>query len=51
MNPEATKYQELLKKLIRGGRTNPSEWFEKIANEFYQEQAVEVRVSVQSIKK
>ena len=51
MKPEATKDQELLKKLIRGGRTNLSEWFEKIADEFYQEQAVEERVSVESIEK
>ena len=51
MNPEATKDQELLKKLIRGERKNLSEWFEKIANELCQEQAVEERVSVKSIEK
>ena len=51
MRPEAIKDQELLKKLIRGGRTNLSEWFEKIADEFYQEQVVEERVSVESIEK
>ena len=51
MKPEATKDQELLKKLIRGGRTNLSEWFEIITDEFYEEQAVEERVSVESIEK
>ena len=52
MKPKATKDQELLQKqLIRGGRTNLSEWFEKIANEFCQEQAIEERVSVESIEK
>ena len=51
MKPEATKNQELLQKLIRGGRTNLSEWFEKIADKFCQEQAVEERVSVESIEK
>ena len=48
---EATKHQELLKKLIRGGRTNLSKWFEKIVDEFCQEQAVEERVLVESIEK
>ena len=51
MNPEATKDPELLKKLTRGGRTNLLEWFEKIADEFCQEQAVEERVLVESIEK
>ena len=51
MKPEATKDQELLQKLSRGGRTNLSEWFEKIADEFCQEQAIEERVSVESIEK
>ena len=50
-NPEPTKYQELLEKLIWGGRTNLSEWFEKIKDEFYEEQAMEERVSVESIEK
>ena len=48
--PEGTKVQQLLEKLIHGGRTNLSEWFEKIANEFYEEQAVEERTSVETIK-
>ena len=39
--PEATKEQEMLEKLIRGGRTNLSEWFEKITDEFCKEQAIE----------
>ena len=50
-NPEATKDQELLEKLIQGGRKNLLEWFEKITDEFYEEQAVEERVSVESIEK
>ena len=48
---EATKDQELLEKLIRGGRTNLSEWFEKITNEFCEEQAIEERTSVETIQK
>ena len=51
MKPEANKDQELLKKLIWGGRTNLSEWFERIADKFCQEQAVEERVLVESIEK
>ena len=50
-NPEVTKDQQLLEKLIRGGRTNLSEWFEKIADEFCQEQAIEERTSVETIQK
>ena len=38
--PKSTKYQELLEKLIRGRRTNLSEWFKKITNEFCEEQLV-----------
>ena len=49
--PEGTKDQQLLEKLIREGRTNFSEWFEKIVDEFYEEQAVEERTSVETIKK
>ena len=41
---KATKDQELLEKLIRGGRTNLSEWFEKITDKFYEEQAMEERI-------
>ena len=44
--PEGTKDQQLLEKLIHGGRTNLSEWFEKIADDFYEEQAVEDITSV-----
>ena len=50
-NSEETKYQPLLEKLIRGGRTNLSEWLKKIINDFYEEQAVEDRTSVETIKK
>ena len=48
-NPEANKEQQLLEKLIRGGRTNLSEWFEMITDEFYEEQAVEERTLVETI--
>ena len=47
---DATKEQQLLEKLIRGGRTNLSEWFEKIADGFCEEQAVEDRTSVETVK-
>ena len=50
-NPEATKDQELLEKLIRGGGTNLLEWFENITNEFCEEQAIEERISVETIQK
>ena len=46
-----TKYQQLLEKLIRGGRTNLSEWFEKITDEFCEEQAIEERTSMETIQK
>ena len=46
---EATKDQELLEKVIRGGRTNLSEWFEKITDEFCEEQAIEERTSVETV--
>ena len=36
--PADTKEAQLLQKLIRGGRTNLSEWFEKIADDFCEEQ-------------
>ena len=48
---EATKDQQLLEKLIRGGRTNLSEWFEKITDEFWEEQAIEEITSVENIQK
>ena len=50
-NLEATKDQHLLEKLIRGGRTNLSEWFENITNEFCEEKAIEERTSVETIQK
>ena len=49
-NPDATKEQQLLEKLIRGGRTNLSEWFEKIADDFREEQEVEDRTSMETVK-
>ena len=49
-NPEAIKDQQLLDKLIQGGRTNLSEWFEKITGDFYEVQAIEERTSVETIQ-
>ena len=37
--------------MIRGGGTNLSEWFEKITDEFCEEQAMEERISVESVQK
>ena len=48
--PDATKEQQLLEKLIRGGRTNLSEWFEKIIDDFCEEQAVEDKTSMETVK-
>ena len=50
-NSKVTKDQQLLEKLIRGGRTNLSKWFEKIIDEFCEEQAIEERTSVETINK
>ena len=50
-NPKAIKDQQLLEKLIRGGRTKLSEWFEKIIDEFCEEQAIEERTSMETIQK
>ena len=36
--------------MIRGGRKNLSEWFEKIVNNFCEEQAVEDRTSMEIVK-
>ena len=49
-NPDRIKEQQLLEKLIREGRTNLSEWFEKIADDFCEEKAVEDRTLVETIK-
>ena len=49
-NPKVIKDQQLLDKLIQGGRTNLSEWFEKITDDFCEEQAVEDRTLVEIIK-
>ena len=48
-NPKATKDQQLLEKLIQGGRTSLSKWFEKITDEFCEDQAIEERTSVETI--
>ena len=48
--PEATKEQQLREKLIKGGRTNLLEWFEKI-NDFCEEQAIEEIILVETIQK
>ena len=47
--PEATKDQELLEKLIRGGRTNLSKWLEKVTDKFCEEQVVEESSLVESV--
>ena len=47
---KGTKEQQLLEKLIRGGRTNLSEWFDKIADDFCGEQAVEDKTLVETAK-
>ena len=47
---DGIKEQQLLEKLIQGGRTNLSEWFEKIVDDFCEEQAVEDRTSVETVK-
>ena len=51
MKLKETKDQEFLNKLILGGRTNLSEWFDKMTDEFCEEKAVEERVSVEIIEK
>ena len=48
--PDKIKEQQLLEKLIRGGRTNLSKWFKKIVDDFCKEQAVEDRTSVETVK-
>ena len=48
---EATKDQELLEKIIQGRQTNLSKWFKKITDEFCEEQAMEEKFSVESIKR
>ena len=47
---EGTKEQQLLEKLIQGGRTNLSDCFEKITDELCEEQAVEDRTLVETVK-
>ena len=49
-NPVEIKDQELLHKLIRGGRTNLLEWFERIPDQFCEERTMEERVFIESIK-
>ena len=40
----------MLDKLFRGGRTNLLEWFEKITDDFCEEQAIKDRTSVETVK-
>ena len=47
---DANKEEQLLEKLIRGGRTNLSEWCENIVDDFCEEQALEDRTSVETVK-
>ena len=49
-NLEETKEQEPLEKLIQGGRTNLSDWFEKITDKFCEEQVIEERTSIETIQ-
>ena len=44
------KKQQLLYKFTNGGRTNMSEWVESIINNFCKEQAIDERMSYDSIK-
>ena len=44
------KNQQLLDKLTNGGRTNLSEWVESIIDNFCKEQAIDKRMSYDSIK-
>jgi hypothetical protein len=43
-------YEKLMHKIINGGRTNPNEWFERIVRDYIEEQAIEYRESVETIK-
>ena len=47
---DTIKEQQLLEKLIYGCRTNLLEWFEKIANNFCEEQVVEYITLVETVK-
>ena len=47
---EGTKEQQLLEKLIRGGRKNLLKWFEKIADDFCEEKAVKDKNSMEIVK-
>ena len=47
---EGTNEQQLLEKLIQGGKTNLSLWFEKIVDDFCEEQVVEDRTLVETVK-
>ena len=49
--PTKTKEQWLLEKLIRRGRKNLSEWFEKITDDFCEEQSIEEITSMKTIEK
>ena len=44
------KNKKLLHKLTRGVRTNLSEWFERMAADFYEERAVDEIVYADSMK-
>jgi hypothetical protein len=45
-----TPDEELMQKIINGGRTNLNEWFERIIHDYIEEQAIEDRESVETIK-
>ena len=48
--PDWIKEQQLLEKLIRRSRTNLFEWFEKIVDDFCEEQKVKDRTSIETVK-
>jgi hypothetical protein len=45
-----TPDEKLMHKIINGGRTNLNEWFENIVHDYIEEQVIEDRESVETIK-
>jgi hypothetical protein len=45
-----TPDEQLIHKIINRGRTNLNKWFERIVQEYIEEQAIKDRESVQTIK-
>jgi hypothetical protein len=42
--------ENLMQKIINGGRTNLNEWFENIVQDYIKEQSIKYRESVKTIK-